>query len=60
MVSSPGNGWRYFLFVRERKEAAYCAIGPGTQIAIEGDRPMLLHWKLEVPSPMELFRSNSR
>jgi len=24
------NGWRFFLFVRENKEAAYCALGPAT------------------------------
>lgn len=58
-IESPENGWRFFLFVRENKEAAYCALGPGTRVHIEGDRPMSLHWKLEVPMPMELFRSFS-
>ncbi len=24
-IESPENGWRFFLFVRENKEAAYCA-----------------------------------
>jgi hypothetical protein len=45
--------------VRENKEAAYCAIGPATRISIEGDRPMSVQWKLDVPLPMELFRSFS-
>jgi superfamily II DNA or RNA helicase/HKD family nuclease len=58
-IESPENGWRFFLFVRERKDAAYCAIGPATRVHIEGDRPMSLHWKLEVALPMELFRSFS-
>ena len=58
-IESPENGWRFFLFVRENKEAAYCALGPATKIHIEGDRPMSLHWKLEVALPMELFRAFS-
>lgn len=58
-IESPENGWRFFLFVRENKEAAYCAIGPATKVHIEGDRPMSLHWKLEVPLPMDLFRAFS-
>jgi hypothetical protein len=58
-IESPENGWRFFLFVRENKEAAYCALGPATKVHIEGDRPMSLHWKLEVALPMELFRAFS-
>lgn len=58
-LESPGNGWRFFLFVRERRDAAYCAIGPATQTEIKGDRPMSLRWKLEVPLPTDLFRSFS-
>lgn len=58
-VESPENGWRFFLFVRENREAAYCALGPATKVHIEGDRPMSLHWKLEVPMPSELFRAFS-
>jgi hypothetical protein len=58
-IESQENGWRFFLFVRENKEAAYCALGPATKVHVEGDRPMSLHWKLEVPLPMELFRAFS-
>lgn len=58
-LESPENGWRFFLFVRENKEAAYCALGSATKVHIEGDRPMSLHWKLEVPLPAELFRAFS-
>ena len=58
-IESPENGWRFFLFVRENKEAAYCALGPATKVLLEGDRPMSLHWKLEVALPMELFRAFS-
>lgn len=58
-MESPENGWRFFLFVRENKEAAYCALGPATKVHIEGDRPMSVQWKLEVALPMELFRAFS-
>ena len=58
-IESPENGWHFFLFVRENREAAYYALGPATKVHIEGDRPMSLHWKLEVALPMELFRSFS-
>jgi len=58
-IESPDNGWRFFLFVRENKEAAYCALGPAIKVHIEGDRPMSLQWKLEVALPMELFRAFS-
>jgi hypothetical protein len=58
-IESPENGWRFFLFVRENKEAAYCALGPAIKVHIEGDRPMSLQWKLEVALPMELFRAFS-
>jgi superfamily II DNA or RNA helicase/HKD family nuclease len=58
-IESPENGWRFFLFVRENKECAYCALGRATKVHIEGDRPMSLHWKLEVPLPAELFRAFS-
>ena len=33
--------------------------GPATKVHIDGDRPMLLHWKLEVALPMELYRAFS-
>ncbi|MGH8686155.1 MAG: DUF3427 domain-containing protein, partial [Burkholderiales bacterium] len=58
-IESPENGWRFFLFVRENKETAYCALGPATKTHLEGDRPMSLHWRLEVALPMELYRAFS-
>jgi len=58
-IESPENGWRFFLFIRENKEAAYCAVGAVTKVSIEGDRPMSVQWKLEAPLPMDLFRSFS-
>ena len=58
-IESPENGWRFFIFVREHKGAAYCALGPAAKSHIEGDRPMSLHWKLEIALPMALFRAFS-
>jgi superfamily II DNA or RNA helicase len=58
-LQSPENGWRFFLFIRENPERAYCAAGSAIQTHIEGARPMSVHWKLDVSLPMELFRSFS-
>lgn len=58
-MGSPGNGWRFFLFVRESKDDAYCAVGPATQFDVQGDRPMSIQWRLTVPLPAELYRSFS-
>ena len=56
---SPGNDWRFFLFVRESRDTSYVALGQVSKISIEGDRPMSIQWKLEIPLPTDLFRSFS-
>jgi hypothetical protein len=43
----------------DHMRARLVVLGPATKVHIEGDRPMSLHWKLEVPLPMELFRAFS-
>jgi hypothetical protein len=58
-LESSSNGWRFQLFVRPRKGDAYRACGPATLEAAEGDRPMSIVWKLEVPLPVKLFREFS-
>jgi hypothetical protein len=58
-VESPENGWRFFLFVREARDCAYIALGQVRKISVEGSRPMSIQWRLEVPLPVELFRSFS-
>lgn len=56
---SPGNGWRFQLFVREARGQAYRALGPVSMERWEGDRPLSITWRLEQALPMELFRRYS-
>ena len=58
-VESSTNGWQFQLFVRPRKGDAYRACGRVTLESAEGDRPMSIVWKLEMPLPMRLFREFS-
>lgn len=58
-LDSPGNGWQFQLFVRPRKDDAYRACGRVTLESAEGDRPMSIVWRLEVPLPVRLFREFS-
>ena len=58
-LESPGNGWQFQLFVRPRKDDAYRACGRVMRETVEGDRPMSIVWKLEVPLPARLFREFS-
>lgn len=58
-VESPGNGWTFQLFVREHRDAAYVAVGPVHLVSNEGDRPISIAWRLEVPLPAKLFRKFS-
>jgi superfamily II DNA or RNA helicase/HKD family nuclease len=58
-VESSTNGWQFQLFVRPRKGDAYRACGRVTLESAEGDRPMSIVWKLEIPLPVRLFREFS-
>ncbi len=58
-LESPGNGWQFQLFVRARKGDAYRACGRVSLERAEGDRPMSLIWRLEVPLTARLFREFS-
>ncbi len=54
---SPGNGWRFQLFVRETRDDPYSALGPvSLEGAPLGDRPMSITWRLQVPMPLTMFR----
>ncbi|WP_141565374.1 DUF3427 domain-containing protein, partial [Ectothiorhodospira sp. PHS-1] len=44
-LESPGNGWRFQLFVRVAKRDPYHACGPVTLEGAEGEKPMSIHWK---------------
>lgn len=58
-LESPGNGWRFQLFVRAAKGDPYHACGPVTLEGAEGEKPMSIHWKLGIPLPIRLFQAFS-
>jgi hypothetical protein len=49
------NGWKFQLFVREDRDAAYVAVGLVQLVSHEGDRPISITWRLERPLTAELF-----
>lgn len=53
------EGWQFQLFVRPRKGDPYRACGPVSLESSEGDRPMTIVWRLNVPLPIRLFREFS-
>ena len=53
------QGWQFQLFVRPRRSDPYRACGPVVLESVEGDRPMTIVWKLEVPLSARLFREFS-
>lgn len=53
------EGWQFQLFVRGRRSDAYRACGPVTLESAEGDRPMTIVWRLNIPLPARLFREFS-
>ncbi|HEX5359967.1 MAG TPA: DUF3427 domain-containing protein, partial [Fluviicoccus sp.] len=58
-LESPGNGWQFFLFVRQNADSAYHALGAVTQLSISGDRPMSVVWELQKDMPVALFQEFS-
>jgi superfamily II DNA or RNA helicase/HKD family nuclease len=58
-TESHSNGWKFQLFVREDRDAAYVAVGPVHLVSHEGDRPISITWRLEQPLTAELFRKFS-
>jgi superfamily II DNA or RNA helicase/HKD family nuclease len=57
-LDSPTNGWRFFLFVREDRDAAFACAG---QVVLEhheydGKGPIGITWHLVQPLSAELFR----
>jgi superfamily II DNA or RNA helicase/HKD family nuclease len=56
-LASPGNGWRFFLFVRENRDAAFACCG---QVVLEdhehdGRGPIGITWRLMQPLSASLF-----
>ncbi len=55
-LGAPENGWTFQLFIRENKDMAYVACGPGTIVTIEGEAPMSITFELVHPLTASLFR----
>lgn len=55
-LESPNNGWSFQLFVRRSKGDPYQACGPVTIERAEGEKPMSIEWKLQVPLPIRLYQ----
>lgn len=53
------EAWQFQLFVRPRKADPYRACGPVRLESTEGERPMNIVWRLQVPLPARLFREFS-
>ncbi len=58
-TESHNNDWKFQLFVREDRDAAYVAVGPVQLVSHEGDRPISITWRLDRPLTAELFRKLS-
>lgn len=58
-LMSPGNGWRFQLFIRQAKGQPYRACGPVTLERFEGEKPMTIYWRLAIPLPHRLFQEFS-
>lgn len=57
-LESPANGWRFFLFVREDRDAAFAFVGKVGLESYEygGQGPIGITWRLAQPLSPELFR----
>lgn len=58
-LASPGNGWKFQLFVRSNRDSAFVACGPVDLLESSGARPMNIIWQLGTPLPARLFREFS-
>lgn len=58
-VGSPGNGWRFQLFVRSNKGAPYRACGEVLLESTQGRKPMTIYWQLQTPLPLHLYQEFS-
>lgn len=54
-LDSPGNGWRFFLFVQRDKQAPYVFLGGARYLDHDGERPIAITWQLDHPLPAALF-----
>lgn len=53
------KGWVFQLFVRETKKDLYRCLGPVAHESNEGEKPMSIIWRMQVPIPLKWFRRYS-
>ena len=58
-VDSRANGWKFSLFVRQRKGLPYQACGPVTISSWQGSQPISITWQLQTQLPSKLFQAYS-
>jgi hypothetical protein len=58
-IEGRDSGWTFQLFVREDKDHLYRAVGPIHYERDEGDRPMSITWRLQIPLPAGMFKRYS-
>lgn len=58
-LASPGNGWRFQLFVRANRQSPFIACGPVSLSEATRARPMNIVWQLQIPLPARRFREFS-
>lgn len=54
-IESPGNGRRFFLFVRAEPDAPFAFLGEVHYLSHQGDRPIAIRWQLARPMPAALY-----
>lgn len=56
-LEAPENGWRFLLFVQERKNLPFRAMGSLLRcLEHRGSKPMTIVWQMAVPIPQALFQ----
>jgi superfamily II DNA or RNA helicase len=58
-LNSPANGWSFQIFIRRSQREPYRACGPVVLQKTEGEKPMSIEWRMEVPLPVRLFQEFS-
>ncbi len=56
-LDAPGNGWTFLLFVQERPDEPFRALGPIARcLEYRGSKPITFVWELAVPIPQAWFQ----
>ena len=58
-LESPGNGWKFQIFVRVDPKSPFIACGPVSLLESSGAKPMNIVWQFDTTLPARLFREFS-